>query len=287
MLQKQVETLLATCALNDYLLWGGIIVGGLLALWGIFAILSFVALWRTGDVTMIKANGKRRFLFRPLKVTKTGENYRLISAPEEIAQLKAEVAQLQETIAIMQQKTLDDIQEAHATALQTAESAIQQGDAMMDQAFAMMQDSTARINESTRRMQVMAEACPLCKLRYEILTGEAVLEPGPEASAPPHGIGAYTGQEIWKILGPAIEQQDAHTANEIVGEMRQWTLGCLFALQLTRGIQVIGGMDQESLDRMLIEGCVDHPDLKLGQVVTAWMTARAVGQAKHREEPTL
>jgi hypothetical protein len=169
-LQKQAETLLATCALNDYLPWGGIIVGSLLALWGILTVLAFVALWRTGDVTVIKANGKRRFLFRPLKVTKTGENYRLISAPEEIAQLKAEVAQLQEALTTIQQEALDAIQEAHATALQTAESTIQQGQAMMDQALAMIDDSNARIAESTRQMQAMAEECPFCKLRYARLT---------------------------------------------------------------------------------------------------------------------
>jgi hypothetical protein len=232
---------------------------------------------------MIKANGKRRFLFRPLKVTKTGENYSLVSAPEEISQLKAEVARLQETLTATRQEALDDIREAHATALQTAEATIQQGHAMMDQALAMMEDSTTRIDESTGQMQVMAEACPLCKLRYEILTGEVVLKPGPEASAPPHGIGAYTGRAIMESLGPAIEQKDARTANEIMGEMRQWTLGYLFALELTRDIHVMDGVDQENLDRMLFEGCVDHSDLKLGQVVTAWMTRRAVGRAKHIE----
>jgi hypothetical protein len=285
MLQKHAETILATCALNDYLPWAGIIVGGLLALWGIFTVLSLVALWRTGDVTVIKANGKRRFLFRPLKVTKTGETYSLISAPEETAQLKAEVARLQEALTTIRQEALDAIQEAHATALQTAESTIQQGHDMMDQALAMMDDSNARIDESARQMQVMAEACPLCKLRYEIMTGQAVLQPGPEASAPPHGIGAYTGREIMESLGPAIELKDARTANEIMGEMRQWTLGYLVALEITRNIHVLDGADQESLDRMLLEGCEEHPDLKLGQVVTAWMTRQAVERAKRAEPP--
>jgi hypothetical protein len=184
--QKYAETMLATCALNDYLPWAGIIVGGLLGVWGILTILAFVALWRTGDVTVIKANGKRRILLRPLKVTKTGETYSSVSAPEEIAQLKAEVAQLQETLTFMQQQTLDDIREAHATALQTAESTIQQGHIMMDEALAMMDDANARIDESTRQMQAMADECPLCKLRYANLTGKLVLESGPEDSAPPH-----------------------------------------------------------------------------------------------------
>jgi hypothetical protein len=171
MLQKEPETMLTTCALTEYLPWAGLFVGGLLALWGIFTVLAFVALWRTGDVTVIKANGKRRFLFRRLKVLKTGETYHAVSAPQEIAQLKAEVAQVQEALTFIQQQTLDDIREAHATALQTAESSIQQGQAMMDQALAIIDDSNARIAESTRQMQAMAEECPFCKLRYAHLTG--------------------------------------------------------------------------------------------------------------------
>jgi hypothetical protein len=171
MLQKEAETMLTTCALPEYLPWAGLLVGGLLALWGIFTVLAFVALWRTGDVTVIKANGKRGFLFRPLKVTKTGEVYSLVSAPEEIAQLKAEVERLQESLITTRQEALDAMQEAHATALQTAESTIQQGHEMMDQALALMDDANARIAESTRQMQAMAEECPFCKLRYARLTG--------------------------------------------------------------------------------------------------------------------
>jgi hypothetical protein len=40
MLKKYVETISATCVLNDYLPWAGIVVGGLLGLWGILTVLE-------------------------------------------------------------------------------------------------------------------------------------------------------------------------------------------------------------------------------------------------------
>jgi hypothetical protein len=50
--------------------------------------------------------------------------------------------------------------------------------------------------------------------------------------------------------------------------MRQWTLGYAAAIQVMRNIVVLDGMDQKSLDMVLLEGCMAHPDLKLGQMVT-------------------
>ena len=100
---------------------------------------------------------------------------------------------------------------------------------------------------------------------------------------PPHGIGASTCKEILAQLVPAIEQKDARTVNEIAIAMRQWTAGYVFAMELTRGIVVLDGMDQESIDTMLLNGCLAHPDLKLGQVVTNWMVERAQTLAKQKE----
>ena len=54
-------------------------------------------------------------------------------------------------------------------------------------------------------------------------------------------------------------------------------------MELTRGIVVLDGMDQESIDTMLLNGCLAHPDLKLGQVVTNWMVERAQTLAKQKE----
>src|SRR5437870_1573854 len=86
--------------------------------------------------------------------------------------------------------------------------------------------------------------------------------PLPEKEGPPHGIGAYTCKEILDQLVPAIERKDARTVNEIANAIRQWTVDYVFGIQLTRGIVVLEGMDQKSIDMMLLDGCLAHPDLK-------------------------
>jgi hypothetical protein len=99
---------------------------------------------------------------------------------------------------------------------------------------------------------------------------------------PPHGIGAYACKEILALLVPAIEQNDARTVNEIAIAMRQWTVGYAVAIQITRDIVVLDGMNQKTIDKMLFEGCAAHPELKLGRVVTNWMTERAQALAKQK-----
>jgi len=109
--------------------------------------------------------------------------------------------------------------------------------------------------------------------------------PLPEKGGPPHGIGAYACKEILDQLLPAIEQKDKRTVNEITIAMTQWTVGYVFGIQLTRwrDIDVLEGMDEKSMGRMLLEGCLARPDLKFGQVVTNWMTERAQALAKQKE----
>jgi len=112
----------------------------------------------------------------------------------------------------------------------------------------------------------------------------AAATPPVEAGRPPHGIGAYTCKEILDQLVPAIEQKDKRTVNEISIAMTQWTVGYGFGIQLTRGrdIDVLEGMDEKSMGMMLLDSCLAHPDLKLGQVVTNWMVERAQALAKQK-----
>ena len=99
-------------------------------------------------------------------------------------------------------------------------------------------------------------------------------------AAPILGIGAATCKAIMAELVPAIQQKDERTVNEIRMEMRQWALGYVAGYQHAHDFALLAGVEQQSFDHILREGCLAHPDWQLGQVVLTWIGARvdAIGQ---------